>query len=140
MRRLRGLGIQRARGIRLELALVPLLADGEIEGAGQDQDGTNRIGMPMGHDLHPRQKLDAVDVQTGPRRVAEKRDVLRRSGGSLVGNVPWQLDDAGAGILSVSGPACSRRAKSEQQAGRARIHGCLLSTKTSERESRARGL
>jgi hypothetical protein len=31
-----------------------LLANGEIEGARHDQDGTNRIGMPMGHDFHPR--------------------------------------------------------------------------------------
>ena len=68
---------------KFELALVPLLADGEIEGAGHDQDGTNRIGMPMGHDFHPRWKFDAVDVQAGLRRVAEKRDVLRRSGKSF---------------------------------------------------------
>src|SRR5215212_9685178 len=54
MRRFRGFRIQRACGIRLEFALVPLFADGKIEGARHDQDGTNYIGMPMGHNFHPR--------------------------------------------------------------------------------------
>src|SRR5262249_27789206 len=133
----RGFRIQRACGIRFEFALIPLLSDGEIERARHDQDGTKCIGMPMGHNFHPRWKFDAVDVQTGLRRVAAKRYVLRRPGESFVDDVLWKLDD-GVDILSVSGPPCSGRVKSEESAGSARVHSCLLLHENFQGENRAR--
>ena len=60
------------RGIGLELALVPLFANGEVKCAGHDQDSSDCIWMPMRHDLRARQKFNAVDVQTGLRRVPEQ--------------------------------------------------------------------
>src|ERR1700704_4023160 len=88
--------------ISRELAFVPLLADCEVERARHDQDRSNRVRMPMGHDLHARQKFDAVDVQPGLGGVAEQRHMLRCSGKPFVDNILWKLNNAGISVLSVS--------------------------------------
>ena len=58
--------------------------------------------MPMRHDLRAREKFNAVDVQTGLRRVPEQGYVLWGSGKPFVNDVLRKPDDAGVNVLSVS--------------------------------------
>src|SRR3954451_20841491 len=129
MRRSRGFGIQRAGGVGLELALVPLFANGEVKCAGHDQDSSDCIWMPMRHDLHARQKFNSVDVQTGLRRVPEQGYVLWGSGKSFVNDVLRKPDDARVNVLSVSRGPDSDHAKAQIESGCVPVHGvscCLI--------------
>ena len=94
-----------------ELALVPLLADREVERTGHDQDGPHRVRVPMGHDLHAWQKSDTIDVEAGLRGIAVQGDVLRRSGKSLVNDVLRKLDHARLDGLSAGWGPGRRRAE-----------------------------
>src|SRR5258708_30446047 len=80
--------IQGPGRIGYELALVPLLADREVERTGHDQDGPHRVRVPMGHDLHAWQKSDTIDADAGLRAIALQADRLRRSRKSLLYDAP----------------------------------------------------
>src|SRR6266849_1742776 len=96
MRSLWRLGVERPGGISFELAFIPFLTAGEIEGPRQDRNCALLIGMPMRRIARNEQSwLCRVAVQDYALRWARQR--------TFELNVLWQLEDARVGVLRVDG-------------------------------------
>ena len=109
-------GIERARGIRLEFAFIPLFTDAEIKRPRQNDGRAPFIGMPMRHDLRASWKFGSLNVHTRFCWVAIYYRVLRRSGayGRFELNFIWQFDDR-LGALTVDRGTAGYRTSRENE-------------------------
>jgi hypothetical protein len=102
VRPLRRLGIERAWGIGLELAFVPLLADSEIQRPGEDHGRAPLVGVPVRHNLGARRELGSLNIHTRFGGVTVQDRVSRaRAHGCLELNVIGKFED-GLGALRKS--------------------------------------
>src|SRR5262245_31421976 len=117
--------IERASGIGLEFAFVPLFADTEIQRSRQDHSRAPLVWMPMRHDLGARWKFDSLNVHTGLCWVAVQDCGLRsRAYRCLELDLIWNFDD-GLGALSVDRRSPSRRTGGKSQGCVPQGHGSL---------------
>src|SRR5712691_356216 len=104
MRSLWRLGVERPGGISFELAFIPFLTAGEVEGPRQDYNCALVIGMPMRRILPAGRELNARNEQSWLCRVAVQDYALRWARQRTFElNVLWQLEDARVGVLRVDG-------------------------------------